>query len=161
MLTLARADSGVQLQAAAVDLKSLVDEVGGQAARSHPERGLKIDAVHASVMGDEDALRQMLWILLDNAFRYARSGVDVHLSIEAGWARLVVADDGPGVPPGERERIFERFYRTDRARTGEHAGLGLSIAQWIVVQHHGRLVAGDATAGGAAFLVDLPLLPAS
>jgi two-component system, OmpR family, sensor kinase len=161
MLTLARADSGLRLEAAVVELKSLVEEVGGQAARSHPERGLEVDAAGASVSGDEDALRQMLWILLDNAFRYARSGVEVHLSTEAGWARLVVADDGPGVPAEERERIFERFYRTDRARTGEHAGLGLSIARWIVDQHHGRLVAGDARAGGAAFLVDLPLFPAS
>jgi signal transduction histidine kinase len=77
---------------------------------------------------------------------------------EDGWARLVVADDGPGIPPEQRERVFERFYRADTSRTGSHAGLGLSIASWIVEQHHGRIVVGAAALGGAAFLVDLPLL---
>ena len=161
MLTLAQADSGLQLQATAIDLKSLADDVCGQAARMHPERELKIDSVAASVDADADAIRQLLWILLDNAFRHARSAVEVHLTTAPGWARLIVADDGPGVHVEERERIFERFYRADQARTGAHAGLGLSIARWIVVQHHGRIVAGDANRGGAAFLVDLPLLPTS
>ena len=69
-----------------------------------------------------------------------------------------MADDGPGVPARDRERIFERFYRVEQSREGSHAGLGLSIARWIAEQHGGRIVAGDATIGGAAFLVDLPLL---
>ena len=113
------------------------------------------------VAGDEDALRRLVWILLDNAFRYAASTVDVRLYAEGDWARLVVADDGPGVPPAQREKIFERFYRADASRTGTHAGLGLAIARWIATQHGGRILAGDAERGGAAFLVDLPLLPGS
>ncbi len=137
MLTLARADSGLELGATEVQLDALVEEVGRQAARSHSERAL------------------------DNAFRYARSSVDVRLFTEPGWARLVVVDDGPGVMVEHRERIFERFYRAEGARTGSHAGLGLSIAQWIVAQHRGRITVGDANGGGAAFLVDLPLLRAS
>ena len=161
MLTLARADSGLELLLAPVELKSLVDEVCRQAASTHPEPQLAVDSVAASVEGDEDALRQLLWILLDNAFRYARSTVEVRLFTEPGWARLVVIDDGPGVAAEDRERIFERFYRADAARTGSHAGLGLSIAQWIVAQHRGRITVGDRTNGGAAFLVDLPLLSSS
>ncbi len=158
MLTLARADAGLQLHLAPVDVKELVDEVCRQASTLHLGSPLSVDTVAASVNGDEDALRQLLWILLDNAVRYARSRVSVRLQVEQGWARLVVADDGPGVAEVERERIFERFYRSDRSRSGSHAGLGLSIARWIVNEHHGRIIAGTADLGGAAILVDLPLL---
>jgi two-component system, OmpR family, sensor kinase len=161
LLTLARADSGLQLELARVEMRPLVEEVCRQAAAGHPGISLHVTTVDADVSGDEDALRQLLWILLDNAFRYGRESIDVRLFVEPGWARLAVIDDGPGVPAAERERIFERFYRADRSRTGAHAGLGLSIAQWITTQHHGRITAGGGGTGGAAFLVDLPLLPTS
>ena len=161
LLTLARAASGLQLQLAAIDLAPIVETVCRQAAAAHDDRKITVATVPATVNGDEDALRQLLWILLDNAFRYASSAVEVRLETEAGWARLFVADDGPGVPSQHRERIFERFYRAEESRAGSNAGLGLSIASWIVAQHHGRIVAGESTLGGAAFLVDLPLLPTS
>ena len=158
MLTVARADSGLQLRLAPADLDPLIDEVCRQAAALHPEQALSVYTATATVDGDEDALRQLLWILLDNAFRYAASAVEVRLSSESGWARLLVTDDGPGVPSEHWQLIFERFYRADPSRTGAHAGLGLSIAHWIVEQHRGRIVVGEALLGGAAFLVDLPLL---
>ena len=161
LLTLARADSGLQLQLVAVSFKPVVDEVCRQAAAAHPRQELRVETAGASVDGDEDALRQLLWILLDNAFRYASSAVEVRLYTEAGWARLLVGDDGPGVAPHDRDRIFERFYRADPSRAGSHSGLGLSIARWIVAQHGGRILATESTLGGAAFVVDLPLLPAS
>lgn len=161
LLTLARADSGLQLQLAAINLAPIVETVCRQAAAAHGDRKITVATVPVTVNGDEDALRQLLWILLDNAFRYASSAVEVRLETAAGWARLLVADDGPGIPAQHRERIFERFYRAEQSRTGSNAGLGLSIASWVVAQHGGRIVAGDATMGGAAFLVDLPLLRAS
>ena len=156
LLTLARADAGLQLQLAAIDLSALVQEVCRQSGRA-----VEVETTAAYINGDEDALRQLLWILLDNAFHYASSRVLVKLSSEGYWARLIVADDGPGIPAGQRQKVFERFYRADVSRTGSHAGLGLSIASWIVGEHHGRIVAGDAVMGGAAFLVDLPLLRTS
>jgi len=161
LLTLAGADSGLGLTLAPLELKLLVEEVCRQAAAQHGAQKVSVDAADVRVDGDDDALRQLLWILLDNAFRFATSAVEVSLSSEDGWARLLVADDGPGVPPEHRERIFERFYRVDSSRAGSHSGLGLSIARWIVAQHGGRIIAGEAKLGGAAFLVDLPLLPAS
>jgi len=161
MLTLARADSGLRLARAPVELDAIVREVCRQAALAHPEMRIEADVAAAGVDGDEDALRQLLWILLDNATRYARSVVEVRLEHRDGWARLTVADDGRGVAAAERERIFERFYRVDGSRTGGHSGLGLAIARWIVTEHGGRIIAGDATLGGAAFLVDLPFLRAS
>jgi two-component system OmpR family sensor kinase len=161
MLTLARADSGLKLDLAPVELRTLVIEVSRQAGAVHQDRTVSVEAVEAAVAGDEDALRQLLWILLDNAIRHARSRVSVRLSLDGGWARLMVADDGPGIAPDERERVFERFYRADPARTGHGAGLGLTIARWITDQHGGRIVAAGGPDGGAGLFVDLPLLPRS
>jgi two-component system, OmpR family, sensor kinase len=157
MLTLAKADAGLKLELAPVELGPVVIEVCRQARSVHTDRDLESTAVRATIAGDEDAIRQLIWILLDNAFRHARSRVSVKLSSEGDWARLTVADDGPGIGPEERERVFERFYRSDRARTGHGAGLGLSIARWIVEQHRGRILAGEAADGGAAMYVDLPV----
>ena len=161
LITLARADAGLELARTPRDLKPIVDEVCRQAAALHADAKIDVETTATRVAGDEDALRQLVWILLDNAFRYARSRVLVSLAPEGAWARLTVADDGPGVPAGAREQIFERFYRVEGSRTGSHAGLGLAIARWIVAQHQGRILAADSGLGGAAFYVDLPLLPTS
>jgi signal transduction histidine kinase len=161
MLTLARADSGLKLELAPLELGPVVLEVCRQAQTVHPERELVTVSNAATIAGDEDAIRQLIWILLDNAMRYARSRVSVTLTREGEWARLTVADDGPGIAPEEREHVFERFYRSDRSRTGQGAGLGLSIARWIVDQHGGRILAGEGPEGGAAMCVDLPSLPSS
>jgi signal transduction histidine kinase len=66
-----------------------------------------------------------------------------------------VADRGPGIPPGEEERIFERFYQPDASRSDGGTGLGLAIARWIVAQHGGRIWAGNDPSGGAVFVVEL------
>ena len=161
LLTLARADAGLKLDLTPLDLRPLVVEVARQAGNVHKDRTIEVETVESIVAGDHDALRQLLWILTDNAVRYARSKVEIQLKADAGWARLTVVDDGPGVHEAERERIFERFYRADASRTGPGAGLGLAIARWIVEQHGGRIVASEAPTGGAGLVVDLPLLRAS
>jgi two-component system OmpR family sensor kinase len=163
LLTLARADSGLDLQLATVELRPLLAEVVRQASTLHPEKSIALEADELSVGGDPDALRQLIWILLDNATRHARTAVAVRLHGDAGWARLVVSDDGAGVPADERERIFERFYKVDAVRSSaagqRGAGLGLAIARWITGQHQGRIIAGESPLGGAAFFVDLPASP--
>jgi len=161
LLTLARADAGLKLELTPLDLRPLVAEVARQAGNVHKDKRIEVDVSETIIAGDHDALRQLLWILTDNAVRYARARVDVQLMAEGGWARLTVIDDGPGIPEAERERIFERFYRADASRTGPGAGLGLAIARWIAEQHGGRIVASDAPTGGAGLVVDLPLLRAS
>ena len=158
LLTLARADSGLRLELAPVDLRDVVIDVTRQAAAVHADRSFDVEVVDAEVAGDEDALRQLLWVLLDNALRYSRSGITVDLEVVSGWARLMVGDDGPGIAVEERDRIFQRFYRADASRTGRGAGLGLSIARWITEQHGGRIIADQGKAGGAGMYVDLPLL---
>ena len=165
MLTLARADSGLQLVLVPIQLKPLITGVCRQAASLHPDVTIVVDGVDASVAGDEDALRQLLWILIDNASRFARSKITVQLAVEGDWARLLVGDDGSGIAIDDRDRVFERFFKSDTARTRsgaaqtDHgAGLGLSIARWITDQHHGRIVAAASPDGGAGLFVDLPFL---
>jgi len=110
------------------------------------------------VRGDAIALRRVLTNLLDNALRYAGEA-EVQLSAADGFAELTVDDHGRGIPPAEREAIFEPFYRLDASRnvsTGG-TGLGLALTRQIVEAHDGRISAGDAPTGGTRMRVLLPL----
>jgi signal transduction histidine kinase len=111
----------------------------------------------AAVVGRREDLARAVHNLLDNAGRYASTTVTIALGAEDGHARLVVEDDGPGIPSGARERVFERFARLDeaRARDSGGTGLGLAIAKEIVEEHGGTIVAED-VAAGARFVVRLP-----
>jgi signal transduction histidine kinase len=111
----------------------------------------------AAVNGRRDELTRAVRNLLDNAGRYARSLVTVALASDDGRVTLVVQDDGPGVPPGDRERVFRRFTRLDddRSRETGGTGLGLAIAMEIIDAHGGAINVEDA-AGGARFVIRLP-----
>jgi signal transduction histidine kinase len=112
------------------------------------------------VAGSRGQLGRVLANLLDNAERHARSAVTVTVRRDGDRAAVVrVADDGDGVPEGDRERIFERFVRLDDARSRDEggAGLGLAIARDVAVRHGGTLTAGAAPGGGAQFELRLPL----
>lgn len=108
---------------------------------------------------DPDRVEQALSVLLDNAISYTPPGGTVKLSVQrqgGGKVKFSVIDNGPGVPKEERERIFQRFYRTDRSRQDkEHFGLGLSVAKEIVMLHRGRIWVEEAPGGGAAFYMVL------
>jgi signal transduction histidine kinase len=114
--------------------------------------GLELD-------GDQERLRQVLANLVANAVRHSPRGgkVLVRASREDGHAVLEVVDEGPGIPPGEAERVFERFYRSDQARSSEEggSGLGLAIARWIVELHGGTIRAEDADPHGCRIVVRL------
>ena len=102
----------------------------------------------------------MLTILVDNALSYGGEGC--HILLEArqnrGRVELMVADNGPGIPPAQRKRIFERFYRTDPARSKkDHYGLGLSIAREIICLHRGSIRVEETPGGGATFILSLPV----
>lgn len=111
----------------------------------------------ARVEGDEDALARVVRNLLDNALRHATTRIDVSLRILDGTARLVVADDGPGIPEADRERVFGRFTRLDdaRARYTGGSGLGLAIVRDTVTAHHGSTRIED-NRPGARLVVLLP-----
>ncbi|TDW19148.1 signal transduction histidine kinase [Kribbella kalugense] len=144
LLLLARLDSGESPPGEPVDLSGLVHEMA-------PDASVTGDVW---ISGSESQLRQVVDNLLDNARRHARSAIQVTLTADNERAVLEVADDGYGVPEGERERIFERFVRLDDARTRDDggAGLGLAIAREIAERHGGTLTAHD----GALFRLTLP-----
>ncbi len=153
LLTLARSDEagGGLHRREPVELATLVDDVVANYGSARvpvsyePESTVVVD-------GDVDGLRRVVVNLVDNAVRFARSSVVVTLTSEtvdgSALARLIVADDGPGVPAEERERVFDRFYRTESSRSRESGGtgLGLPIVRDLVRAHGGtvRLAANQA-----------------
>jgi heavy metal sensor kinase len=170
LLALARTDSGRELfQIRALDLRGMLQDVAAGWRQVANVRGLQfseriLDA-ELNVLGDEAALRRVLNVLLDNAFKYTPCpGGMVRLSAERKDDRALISvrDNGFGIPEEEQTRIFERFYRVDKARSRDlgGAGLGLSIAQWIVEQHHGRITVESTPGAGSIFCVELPLAPA-
>ena len=133
----------------------VVRVTGSRMSRVH------VDTQPVVIAGDEDRLGQLVTNLLQNALRYASAAPNaVHVTLERGpaEARLVVADDGPGLPPQALERVFDRFYRVDRARSRAHGGtgLGLAIVRHITEAHGGRVWAENQPGGGARFCVHLP-----
>ncbi|MFE5629372.1 sensor histidine kinase, partial [Streptomyces sp. NPDC056542] len=155
LLLLARLDAGERLAGAPVELAAPATEAAAG------RRGVTVEAAESvRVSGSRGQLGRVLGNLLDNAVRHARAEVTVTVRREGGRAVLGVADDGPGVPEADRERIFERFVRLDDARTRDEggAGLGLAIARDVAVRHGGTLTVGEAPAGGALFELALPLV---
>ncbi len=121
----------------------------------------------APVVGDEPRMRQVVANLLTNAMRYTPEGSPLEVAVgvrqEApGVPRAIieVRDHGPGIHGEDRERVFERFYRTDTSRSRETGGtgLGLSIVAAIVEQHDGHIRIEETDGGGATFVVSLPVL---
>ena len=160
LLTLAQADAGQNLALAPIALRPLIESVGRQAQASHEDRRIRtVGLTDATVNGDADAITQLLWILVDNAVKFTRPDGSIELGLQQhdSSALLTVSDDGAGIPPAELERIFERFYQADPARSNKGAGLGLSIARWIVDQHHGTIGARNNDGPGTTFTVTLPL----
>src|SRR5207249_1963749 len=114
----------------------------------------------ALVWGNPDYLRQLLLILLDNAFKYTTAGgrVEVIGVLNEETVAVTVADTGIGIASADLPRIFERFYRAENARSQPGAGLGLAIAQRIVEQHGGKIHVESKPGQGSRFTVSLPLL---
>jgi signal transduction histidine kinase len=112
----------------------------------------------AVVLGSRNQLQRALANLVDNAARHANSEVHIGTTIRTGWAELWVDDDGPGIPPADRDRVFERFTRLDdgRARDQGGSGLGLAVVHSIVSRHRGRVWVEDGPLGGARFTIALP-----
>jgi len=111
--------------------------------------------------GDEELIKRMILNLLDNAVKYTLEGGEVSLRLarQNGHAQIVVRDTGIGIPPADQPHVFDRFYRVDKARSRAlgGAGLGLSIVQWIVDAHGGRIAVESTPGKGSAFTVELPV----
>ncbi|MGF6885770.1 two-component system OmpR family sensor kinase [Nocardia sp. GAS34] len=177
LLTLAAADEhGLELRIGEVDLDDLA---GSEAAMLRLRGDVEIRTTIAAVrvIGDRAKLARALRNIADNAAAHARSKVSIGVEFAesstaarpsgdaprpdaaAGFARITVDDDGPGIPPDERQRVFDRFVRleADRARSSGGSGLGLAIVAEIVAAHGGSVTVGESRWGGARFVVRLPV----
>ena len=121
---------------------------------------IALDPSPVQVVGDAARLRQLVTILVDNAIRHGPVGgvVTVTVRAEGREAILMVDDDGQGIPPDDRQHVFDRFWRAPDARPGG-TGLGLAIGAWIVGQHGGTIAATERPGGGSRFVVRLPVGP--
>jgi signal transduction histidine kinase len=156
LLVLASVDARTSAEPALLDLDSLVLE---EAARGRTSGLVAIDtsAVSAApVYATPADVRRVVRNLIDNAVEHARARVvlTVDVTNDGGWAQLLVADDGPGVPPEHRDRIFDRFYRAETARSRNGgSGLGLSIAKGLTERNGGRLELVEAGPGATLRLL--------
>lgn len=172
LLTLARIDESRPLDSRPLDLFNLALDATNDAFASAPDRevdlvGLTPDAdpVSAPIFGDEAKIRQLLANLMGNALRYTPAGSPLEVAVgvrsgQDGAPRSVVEirDHGPGIAEEDRQKVFERFYRSDTSRTRETGGtgLGLAIVAGIVGQHHGTVVVEETPGGGATFVIEIP-----
>jgi two-component system OmpR family sensor kinase len=163
LLLLAHLDEQRALELRPVDLSSLAADAVQGLAILHPDRRLAMRAEPEPVIvnADEARLRQVIANLLSNALHHTPPGtpVDVSVRFGSGKAHLTVADHGPGMSRWQAERVFERFYRADpaRSRASGGSGLGLSIVAALVSAHGGRAGVDTAPGHGCAFHIWLPL----
>ena len=176
LLTLARIDERRESKLAPFDLFHLAVDASNDAYATSPDRevslvGLTDDVAPTSapVIGDESRMRQVVANLLTNAMRYTPAGTPLEIAVGVredvpGYPLSVieVRDHGPGIHGEDRERVFERFYRTDTSRSRETGGtgLGLSIVAAILEQHDGSVHIEETPGGGATFVISLPFYPA-
>jgi heavy metal sensor kinase len=164
ILTLARAESGqIVLAVAPVDLGSLASSLLEQLQPVADAHGIDLSCDPCGpvvVDGDAGWLERLLLNLLDNAVKFTPDGGRVVVSVSGNTAaaRITVRDTGIGMSAGDAQRAFERFFRADPARSSstEGAGLGLSLAQWIVHSHHGTITLDSRPGAGSIFTITLP-----
>jgi signal transduction histidine kinase len=160
LLLLARADAGREAPKAPVDLAAVVREAAAEASALSDQHTVTIDAPEPVVIdGVGDDLHRLAGNLVENALIHTPAGTPVTVSVrgDGDSALLEVSDRGPGVPPGLRERVFERFARGggDAAPSGG-SGLGLAIVRAVAEGHGGTVAVDDAEGGGARFTVRIP-----
>jgi two-component system, OmpR family, sensor kinase len=161
LLALARLDQVRDQVRAEVDLAKAAEDAVDDARATAPDREIAFRAdERAHVLGDPDQLRQVLGNLLRNALVHTPAGTPVEVAVrhEGESVAIEVRDHGPGLPAGDPDALFERFWRAEggRVRGRAGAGLGLAIVAGIVRAHGGRVEAADAEGGGARFTVTLP-----
>lgn len=159
-------DTPAALMKEPVSLNEVVDDCWRAAQVLAAPKGLRLNLDEGSnslaLRGDEELLKRMLLNLLDNAVKYTPEGGEITLKLTSqnGSALVTVSDTGIGIPKDDQSKIFDRFYRVDKARSRAlgGAGLGLSIVRWIVEAHAGKIYVETRSGGGSTFTIELPLL---
>jgi two-component system OmpR family sensor kinase len=162
LLTLARIDEVREPAREPLDLRELLEDARDDARAAAPERAISLTPTGpVPIEADGDALRRVFANLLRNAIVHTPEGTPIEISLAAteGSAMVGVRDHGPGLPPGDPNAVFERFWRdsASRGRDDGGAGLGLAIVAALVSAHGGRVEASNPPGGGALFTVRLPL----
>ncbi len=147
-------DDQVQADPEPVDLREVTLRAIERAQRRGPGLNFKVDLSPLFLVGEPDTLERAITNLLDNAVKFSPPGGTV--TVEMDGDSLRIADEGPGIADEDLPHVFDRFYRSDKARTTPGTGLGLSIVMHTVKSHGGSVVAGHAPEGGAQFTVTLP-----
>jgi two-component system OmpR family sensor kinase len=167
LLTLARLDGDRPLELQTVDVSVLAADAAQDAQTIAPERLVTVTGIDgplgpAELVADERQLRQVVSNLVTNSRIHTPQSTPIEILVGAGvpgHVALMVRDHGPGIPREDRRRVFERFYRADRARSrggGAGSGLGLAIVGAIVAAHRGTVRVEETPGGGATFVVELP-----
>lgn len=160
MLLLARDDSQLSLQIQKVDLVLMVKEATKNLRNAYPrDFYVHSDLELLEIEGDSLKLKQVLFILLDNAIKYSSDGIDIVLSKNGGIAKIAVTDYGIGIPKEDLDKVYDRFFRVDKARSRDTggSGLGLSIAKRIMMAHHGELNITSEEGKGTTVTMELPV----
>jgi signal transduction histidine kinase len=151
LLTLARVEHVPSNLYEPVDVSWLAHEVAAEYGALRPEIRIAVNnGAGTFVEGDEPRLRRLIANVVDNAVRHARAGVSIEVASSGARATIAIEDDGDGIAPELREKIFERFVTTTNG-----TGLGLAICRWIARAHGGNITVTT----GSRFLIDLPLIP--
>ncbi len=158
LLAMAKLEHQPGLQTSTFDIDAMLRQCAGsvEARDGGPQLSLRLSENLGSVQGDERLLARAIGNLLRNALKYAnRQIILAGVRLPDGRLEFVIEDDGPGIPPEERARIFEPFYRLDRSRDRASGGfgLGLSIAQQAIKLHGGTLEIDQGKLGGARFTI--------
>ena len=164
LLRLSHGDAGtVRLSRESVDLAELAREVVGSLAILAEERNQRVSVEITDgvvITADRLVLREAITNVVDNAIKYSPQGstITIRVAFDGRDAVLTVSDEGPGIPGQHRERIFDRFFRIDEARSRDRGGtgLGLAIAKWAVEVNGGRISVADAPARGSTFRITIP-----
>jgi heavy metal sensor kinase len=165
LMLLARTDSGKEmLDCVPADACAIVRGAAEQGERIAQNRGVgfgvDLPAGSIAIQADAEALRRALLILMDNAAKYTPRGGSIRVSVATrdGFAEASVSDTGIGIAPQDIPRVFDRFWRADKARSREQGGtgLGLSIAKWIVDMHGGSISVQSELGKGSVFTIQVP-----
>lgn len=160
LLTISRAESGmIKLSLEKLSLEKIAREAALEMTPLAEKKNQKLDitAEETFIRADRDRIKQLILILIDNAIKYTTPNGTIILAVKAKpKPQIKISDNGPGMSAFEKTKIFERFYRKDKARTGEGTGLGLSIAKWIADSHKAVIKVDSKMGNGSTFTVIFP-----
>ncbi|MCS6993754.1 MAG: HAMP domain-containing histidine kinase [Anaerolineales bacterium] len=159
LLTLARADAGRNLAREALELAPILEETCRQARALDPAREISLETAPLTILGDRDALKQVLLIGLDNALKHSTGRVWVTAHRNGSQAEIQIRDEGPGIPPETLPHIFDRFYRGEESLTVPGFGLGLPIAKALTENMGGTIAMESEVGRGSTLKMLFPLSP--